>query len=116
MADFSGVSQGAKIYSASDEYSGAALTNPTVPKKYLNVDVAPVALGRHAIIGAGSIVLPGATLGAGTAVGAMTLIKRGFQCAPWSIYFGMPARKVADRSKALLEAEIALLAESRQQA
>lgn len=115
MADFSGVSQGAKIYSASDDYSGAALTNPTVPKKYLKVDVAPVVLGRHAIVGAGSIVLPGAYIAEGTAVGAMSLIKRGFQCAPWGVYFGSPARKVADRSKALLEAEAALLAEDRRQ-
>lgn len=115
LEDFSGISHGTKVYSASDDYSGAALTNPTVPKKYLNVDVAPVALGRHAIIGAGSIVLPGATLGEGTAVGAMCLIKRGFDCAPWSVYLGSPARKVTDRSKALLEAEAALLAESRQQ-
>lgn len=115
MADFTGISHGAKIYSASDDYSGGALTNPTVPNKYLNVYVGPVSLGRHAIIGAGSIVLPGARLGDGTAVGAMTLIKSGCQCAPWSIYFGTPARKVADRSKALLDAEASLLADSRQQ-
>jgi galactoside O-acetyltransferase len=115
LEDFSGISHGTKVYSASDDYSGAALTNPTVPKKYLNVDVAPVVLGRHAIIGAGSIVLPGATLGEGAAVGAMSLIKRGFECAPWAVYFGTPARKVADRSKALLEAEVSLQAESRQQ-
>ena len=115
MEDFSGISHGTKVYSASDDYSGAALTNPTVPKKYLNVDVAPVALGRHAIIGAGSIVLPGATLGEGAAVGAMSLIKRGHQCAPWSVYLGTPARKFADRSKSLLEAEAALRAESSQQ-
>jgi acetyltransferase-like isoleucine patch superfamily enzyme len=114
MADFSGVSHGAKIYSASDDYSGAALTNPTVPKKYLNVDVAPVLLGRHAIVGAGSIVLPGVILSEGTAVGAMTLIKRGFKTDDWAVYFGAPARKVADRSKALLALEAALLAEELQ--
>lgn len=111
LADFTAISHGTKVYSASDDYSGAALTNPTVPKKYLKVDVAPVVLGRHAIIGAGSIVLPGATVAEGTAVGAMSLIKRGFQCAPWSVYFGSPARKIANRSKLLLEAEAALLAE-----
>lgn len=115
MADFSGVSQGAKIYSASDDYSGAALTNPTVPKKYLKVDVAPVVLGRHAIVGAGSIVLPGAILSEGAAIGAMTLIKHGFKTADWSVYFGSPARKIADRAKALLEAEAALLAEESRQ-
>lgn len=114
LADFSGISHGAKLYSASDDYSGSALTNPTVPKKYLNVDVAPVALGRHAIVGAGSIVLPGVILSEGTAVGAMTLIKRGFKTDDWAVYFGTPARKVADRSKALLALEAAFLAEERQ--
>ena len=111
LADFTAISHGTKIYSASDDYSGAALTNPTVPKKYLKVDVAPVVLCRHAIIGAGSIVLPGAMVAEGTAVGAMSLIKRGFQCAPWAVYFGSPARKIANRSKTMLEAEAALLAE-----
>ena len=114
LADFSGISHGAKIYSASDDYSGATLTNPTVPKKCLNVDVAPVLLGRHTIVGAGSIVLPGVILSEGTAVGAMTLIKRGFKTDDWAVYFGAPARKVADRSKALLAAEAALVAEERQ--
>lgn len=114
LADFSGISHGAKVYSASDDFSGAALTNPTVPKKYLNVDVAPVLLGRHAIVGAGSIVLPGVILSEGTAVGAMTLIKRGFKTDDWAVYFGAPGRKVADRSKALLALEAALLAEELQ--
>lgn len=111
LGDFTAISHGTKVYSASDDYSGAALTNPTVPKKYLKVDVAPVVLCRHAIIGAGSIVLPGSTIAEGTAVGAMSLIKRGFQCAPWAVYFGSPARKIANRSKLMLEAEAALLAE-----
>ena len=114
MADFAGISHGAKVYSASDDYSGAALTNPTVPKQYLNVDVAPVVIGRHAIIGAGSIVLPGVVLSEGTAVGAMTLIKRGFKTDDWTVYFGAPARKIADRSKGLRSLEATLLTEERQ--
>ena len=57
----------------------------------------------------------GKTLGEGTAVGAMSLIRRGFQCAPWTVYFGSPARSVANRSKAMLEAEAALLAKTKGQ-
>ena len=53
----------------------------------------------------------GKTSGEGTAVGAMSLIRRGFQCAPWAVYFGSPARKITRRSKAMLEDEAALLAE-----
>jgi galactoside O-acetyltransferase len=57
----------------------------------------------------------GKTLGEGTAVGAMSLIRRGLQCAPWTVYFGSPARKIANRSKAMLEMEAPLLAEAQVQ-
>ena len=38
LSDFSGLSQGVRIYSASDDYQNS-LTNPTVPTKYLNINV-----------------------------------------------------------------------------
>ena len=44
----------------------------------------------------------GKTSGEGTAVGAMSLIRCGFQCDPRVVYSGLPARKIADRSKAIL--------------
>ncbi len=113
MADFTGVSHGCKVYSASDDYSGYAMTNPTVPSKYLNVDVAPVSFGRHVIVGSGSIILPGVTLGEGTAIGAMSLVARGSQVADWSICFGIPARKIGERQKSLLGLEAAFRAETR---
>ena len=37
LADFAGLSQGVRIYSATDDYSGEYLTNPTVPKNYTSV-------------------------------------------------------------------------------
>ena len=103
MEEFSGLSQGVRIYSTSDDYSGAALTNPTVPRRYLNVKVAPVHLGRHVIIGSGSVILPGCTLGEGVSVGAMSLVTKTLK--PWGVYFGSPARRVKRRSKALLRLE-----------
>ena len=54
----------------------------------------------------------GKTFGEGTAVGAMSLIRRGFQCAPWVVYFGSPTRKIADRSKAMLQEEATLMAKT----
>jgi galactoside O-acetyltransferase len=57
----------------------------------------------------------GKTSGEGTAVGAMSLIRCEFQCAPWAVYFGSPARKIGERSKAMLEAEAALLAKTQGQ-
>ncbi len=57
----------------------------------------------------------GKTSGEGTAVGAMSLIRCGFQCDPRVVYTGLPARKIANRSNAMLEMEAPLLAETQGQ-
>lgn len=103
ISDFANLSQGVRIYTISDDYSGAAMTNPTVPPEFTNVTLAPVTVGRHVIIGSGSVVLPGADLGEGVAVGALSLVTRPLD--PWGIYAGSPARRIRDRSTVLLDAE-----------
>ena len=106
MADFSGLSQRVSIYSASDDYSGEALTNPTVPREYLNTRIAPVRLGRHVIIGSGAVILPGCEIGDGAAIGALTLVTKSL--APWGVYAGAPIRRLRSRSRSLLAQERAL--------
>lgn len=102
MEDFSGVSQGVKLYSVSDDYSGASLTNPTVPR-YVSPIRGEIHLGRHAIVGAGSVVLPGCSLGEGVAVGALSLVTKSL--SEWAIYAGIPARRVSERHMFALELE-----------
>jgi galactoside O-acetyltransferase len=101
--DFAGLAYGCHVFSQSDDYSGESLTNPTVPDRYKKETKAPVHLQRHAIIGACSIVLPGVTISEGTAVGAMSLVNRSTQA--WSFYMGVPARRLRERSKDLLQLE-----------
>lgn len=103
MHAFSGLSSHVAIYSSSDDYSGRALTNPTVAAKFRNVSSAPVTLGRHVIIGSGSVVLPGVTIGEGAAVGALSMVSRSLQ--PFTINVGVPAKRVAARSQELLQRE-----------
>lgn len=106
LGDFANLSSRVSVYSSSDDFSGATMTNPTVPDAYKNVDQADVEIGRHVIVGAGSVILPGATLGDGVAVGALSLV-RGV-CEPFSVWAGVPARRIGDRSRALLETEARL--------
>jgi galactoside O-acetyltransferase len=47
---FSGVSQGVRIYSASDDYSGDFLTNPTTPIELRNVTHAPQFLKQASLL------------------------------------------------------------------
>lgn len=103
IADFSTLSQGVRLYTGSDDYSGRRMTNPMVPETYTGVVRAPIALGRHVIVGSGSVVLPGATLGEGVAVGALSLVKNDLEA--WGIYGGCPAKRIRDRSRGLLALE-----------
>jgi galactoside O-acetyltransferase len=109
LGDFSAISQGVKIYSRSDDFSGKTLTNPTVPPEFAGVTGGKVTLGKHVIVGAGSIIMPGVTIGEGSSVGALSLV--GGSLPPWGIYFGSPARKVGERSRDLLALERQLLAQ-----
>ena len=104
MEDFSGLSSKCSIYAVSDDYTGASMTNPTVPAKYKPHSVSmPVRIGKHAIIGCNSVVLPGVTVAEGTAVGSLSLCNRGTE--GWSMYVGIPARKKSGRKRDILELE-----------
>lgn len=107
LDDFSGLSGRVSIYSSSDDYSGAALTNPTVPAEYTKVHSDNVHVGRHVIIGTGSVVLPGVSLAEGVAIGALSFVHR--NCEAFGIYTGNPARRIKNRSHDLLDAEARLI-------
>ena len=109
IGDFSNISSKVSIYAISDDYSGEAMTNPMVPDKFRNVEQHLVSIGRHCIFGCGSIILPGVEIGEGASFGAMSLIKE--SCAPWTIYAGIPCRKIRNRSKKLLDFEKTLYEE-----
>jgi galactoside O-acetyltransferase len=106
LSDFSGLSARVSVYSSSDDYSGAVLTNPTVPAEYTRVSHSDVHIGRHVIIGCGSVILPGAKLEDGVAIGALSLVQR--NCKEFGIYAGMPARLIKQRKRDLLELERAM--------
>jgi galactoside O-acetyltransferase len=106
LGDFCNLSSRVSIYSSSDDYSGQTLTNPTVPDEFKNVTHAPVRLGRHVIVGSGSVILPGVSIGQGVAIGALSLVKQ--DCDEFGIYAGNPARRIKERSRALLELEARL--------
>ncbi|MCX7001897.1 MAG: acyltransferase [bacterium] len=113
MEDFSGLSQGGRIYSRTDDYSGKCLTNPTVPDRFTGVKHGPVTLKRHVVIGSGTVILPKVTIGEGSSVGALSLVIQSLD--PWGVYLGCPAKRLWDRSKRLLELESELMKEMGQQ-
>jgi len=111
LEDFCNISSRVSIYSSNDDYSGEAMTNPTVPQEFTKVCHSDVRLGRHVIVGSGSVIFPGVTLEDGVAVGALSLVKE--NCWTFGIYAGIPARCIGKRHRGLLEMEKMFLASER---
>lgn len=99
--DYSTISSRCAVYALTDDYSGEFMTNPMIPEKYLGTVQSPVYIGKHCIVGTGSTVLPGVRIEEGCSVGAMSLINAGTEA--WGIYAGVPAKRIKERSRNLLE-------------
>ena len=109
LHDFAGVSHGAKLLSRSDDFNAGVLTGPTVPAELRRVQADRITLGRHAIIGANAVILPGTVVGEGATVGALSLARGDLEA--WKVHAGVPARVVASRDRdGVLRSEEALRA------
>ena len=101
MDDYSGLSPRCTVFSASDDFSGNFLIGPLVDSKLTNITGGPVLIGKYVQIGTGSILLPNIIIKEGVAVGAMSLINNTLEA--WGIYYGIPARRMKERSTKLLQ-------------
>lgn len=97
FADFVNISHYVGIYTSKEDLSGKTLSNPTVKWDRNGARAAPIHFGRHAAVGSGSVILAGARFEEGSLVGALSMVSR--PLAPWTSYFGIPARKVRERSR-----------------
>ena len=101
IEDYTAVAAKCSIYAVSDDYIGASIPTPMVPMKYKNMIQKPVHIGKYSILGSGTVVLPGVTIKEGTTVGAMSLCNKDLE--EWGVYAGVPARKIKNRDKKLLD-------------
>ena len=79
------------------------MTNPCLPEDVTNTVHKDVFIGKHVVIGSGSIVLPGVSLGDGCAVGAMSLVNRSFKSP--KIIVGIPAKEIKSRKLNIFDLE-----------
>ena len=110
VKDFAGLSSRVSIYSSNDDYSGKYMTNPMIPSELTNVTHGAVSIGKHVIIGSGSVILPNVILEDGVAVGALSLVTK--NCTEFGIYIGTPAKRVKERKRNLLNLEQELFRDS----
>jgi acetyltransferase-like isoleucine patch superfamily enzyme len=100
--DYTGVAASAKIFSISEwPGDGKRLCGPMIPDEQRGLRMAPVKLGRDALVGANVVIMPGVTIGEGAVVGANSVVTR--DIPPWTIALGAPAKPVANRERVTVE-------------
>ena len=65
-------------------------------------------LSREQLEGTGSLIFPGVVLAEGISVGALSMVTKSAEA--WSVYFGIPAKRIKERKRDLLKLEEAYLA------
>ena len=67
------------FFGSSDDYSGKYMTNPCVGsfnECCTNITNGDIIIGKHAIVGCNSVILPGCSIASGVSIGALSLVNR----------------------------------------
>lgn len=98
---YSGISSRVTVYASSDSFDGEYMTGRYgLSDKCTNVLYGEVVFGEYSQCGTGCTLLQNAKLGEGTAIYAMSLVNE--ELLPWSIYAGIPCKKIKERKRDLL--------------
>lgn len=101
--DYTSLAPRVSIFSASDDYSGDNFSIPTMPGNFSSGTKGKVIISKYSIIGASSVILPKVLISEGCAVGALSMVKE--STIPWSLYCGIPAKKIKNRSRSAMTLE-----------
>lgn len=97
------IGPGSKLLSSTYSFNGF-YTNEFLPKATREIQYGDIKICDDAYIGAGSIIMPGVTIGEGALVGANALVNRNLK--PWGIYFGNPVKLIGMREKPTKERQM----------
>lgn len=102
IGNFCSISSFSAIYSESDDFSGNSLVNPWFSREFKpGYKAGCITMENFSIIGANCTLMPGISLGEGTAIGSNSLVNA--DCEGWNIYLGIPAKRIRKRSKKILD-------------
>ncbi len=110
LGDYSSLSSGVKIWCQSGSYVDDLIVScpPGIhlPEELSHGDAGDVILERCTCIGANSVVMPDNRIPEGVTIGALSFVPPRFPFEPWSVYAGIPLRKIKDRNKANVLAQL----------
>ncbi len=110
LGDFSSLSSGVKIWCASDDFVNDLVTiippdveraAGAIKKRLIRGDVT---IGAMTAVGSNAVIMPGNDIPEGTVIGALSFVPSFSRLRAWSVYAGIPVRRVGARNRrAVLE-------------
>lgn len=99
IEDYSTLSWGVRIFTGTEDVSGKSLLGAAIPEPYRKAIRSYVHIGKHCMVGANSVILPGVTVPDGVIIGAMSLVLEDTELEPWTVYAGIPVRKIREQPR-----------------
>ena len=101
IGDFSSLSSGVKIWCSSNDFVNdlVMIIPPGIEIEGMNPIEGDVLLANYTGIGANSVVMPDNHIPEGTVIGALSYVPTAFQFESWSVYAGIPIRKIGNRNR-----------------
>ena len=99
IGSYTAISSGVRIFTGTEDLRGDSLFGAEIPDEYRRPVRSFVVIGKHCLIGANSVILPGVTIPEGVVIGALSLVRMGSPLSPWGVYGGNPLRYLRDRPK-----------------
>ena len=111
IESFCALSARVTVFTSTDDYVEGFMSNPTVAPEYRKESSGDVIFMKHALVGCGSLIMPGVTLAVGASVGALSFVNK--NVPELAVVAGIPSRIVGQRNRRLLDLETAFLAGKR---
>jgi acetyltransferase-like isoleucine patch superfamily enzyme len=101
LGSFSSLSAGVRVWCTSDDFVNDVVTIipadlGAIKEHVLSGDVV---MGDYTAVGANSVVMPRNTIPEGCAIGALSFVPTEFSFEPWTVYAGIPIRRIALRNR-----------------
>ncbi len=111
MGDFSSLSSGVKVWCASNDFVNDLVC--IVPSGCGDIGAHSIAgdvtLADYTAAGANAVIMPGTHVPEGTVIGALSFVPAGAALEPWSVYGGIPVRRIGARNRESVLAQAAVL-------
>lgn len=101
LGDMSSLSAGVRVWCTSDDFTHDLVTIipagiEDIKERLISGDVL---IGHYTAIGSNAVIMPKNELPDGTAIGALSFVPAEFAFEPWSVYAGVPIRRLRARDR-----------------